>query len=180
MSAFFVFSRLVPRLSRLIFLMSCLLSEIFVSWHPKLCITLLLQIQSIQPKQVTTMTEQLPNSVCVGFIKMAENSAQCDSTEVFRAQRLLCLVTDLSFSEWDRLDRLKHTFLLIILKLLRFAFFKVFPKMLSQTNSIDLNTRHGNILGCAEVVHALYLWARQNERYDKLIFFTYQTFQLRF
>jgi len=36
--------------------------------------------------------------------------------------------------------------------------------MLSQTNSIDLNTRHGNILGCAEVVHALYLWARQNER----------------
>ena len=37
--------------------------------------------------------------------------------------------------------------------------------MLSQTNSIDLNTRHGNILGCAEVIHALYLYARQSGRY---------------
>lgn len=44
----------------------------------------------------------------------------------------------------------------------------VFPKMLSQTNSIDLNTRHGNILGCAEVVHALHLWAGQSGRYCKL------------
>ena len=43
--------------------------------------------------------------------------------------------------------------------------FVVFPKMLSQTNSIDLNTRHGNILGCAEVIHALYLYARHDGRY---------------
>lgn len=43
--------------------------------------------------------------------------------------------------------------------------FVVFPKMLSQTNSIDLNTRHGNILGCAEVTHALYLYAQQGGRY---------------
>ena len=42
--------------------------------------------------------------------------------------------------------------------------------MLSQTNSIDLNTRHGNILGCAEVVHALHVCARQNGRYDKLLY----------
>ncbi|XP_020626615.1 tubulin-specific chaperone D-like isoform X1 [Orbicella faveolata] len=40
----------------------------------------------------------------------------------------------------------------------------VFPKMLSQTNSIDLNTRHGNILGCAELTHALYLYAQQSGR----------------
>lgn len=39
--------------------------------------------------------------------------------------------------------------------------------MLSQANSIDLNTRHGNILGCAEVVHALHLWAGQNGRYEE-------------
>ncbi|CAH3037220.1 unnamed protein product [Porites lobata] len=37
----------------------------------------------------------------------------------------------------------------------------VFPKMLSQTKNIDLNTRHGNILGCAKVVHALFLYAGQ-------------------
>ena len=46
--------------------------------------------------------------------------------------------------------------------------FVVFPKMLSQTNIIDLNTRHGNILGCAEVTHALYLYARQGGRYKIL------------
>ena len=42
--------------------------------------------------------------------------------------------------------------------------------MLSQTNSIDLNTRHGNILGCAEVTHALYLYARQNGRYRVILY----------
>ncbi|XP_068671771.1 tubulin-specific chaperone D-like isoform X2 [Montipora foliosa] len=40
----------------------------------------------------------------------------------------------------------------------------VLPKMLSQTNSIYLNTRHGNILGCAEVVHALHIWAEENAK----------------
>lgn len=54
--------------------------------------------------------------------------------------------------------------------------FLVFPKMLSQTNSIDLNTRHGNILGCAEVTHALYLYARQSGRYRILQYRTSLTY----
>lgn len=41
--------------------------------------------------------------------------------------------------------------------------------MLSQTKNIDLNTRHGNILGCAKVVHALFLYAGQIGRYTKLL-----------
>ncbi|XP_067044336.1 tubulin-specific chaperone D-like [Acropora muricata] len=40
----------------------------------------------------------------------------------------------------------------------------VLPKMLSKTSSIDLNTGHGNILGCAEVVYALRLWAEENTK----------------
>ncbi|KAK2571739.1 Tubulin-specific chaperone D [Acropora cervicornis] len=40
----------------------------------------------------------------------------------------------------------------------------VLPKMLSKTGSIDLNTGHGNILGCAEVVYALRLWTEENTK----------------
>ena len=66
-------------------------------------------------------------------------------------------------SDWNQMSRFPSTFVefyhLILL------LFLVFPKMLSQTSSIDLNTRHGNILGCAEVTHALYLYAQQTGRY---------------
>ncbi|PFX29522.1 tubulin-specific chaperone D-like isoform X1 [Stylophora pistillata] len=40
----------------------------------------------------------------------------------------------------------------------------VFPRILSQTNNIDLNTRHGCILGCSEVIHALFLYTKGNGR----------------
>ncbi|RMX50561.1 hypothetical protein pdam_00008754 [Pocillopora damicornis] len=40
----------------------------------------------------------------------------------------------------------------------------VFPKVLLQMNNIDLNTRHGCILGCSEVIHALFLYAKETGR----------------
>ena len=42
----------------------------------------------------------------------------------------------------------------------------VLPKMLSRTGSLDLQSRHGNILGCGEVVHALYLHAKKRDRLE--------------
>ena len=38
--------------------------------------------------------------------------------------------------------------------------------MLSRTGSLDLQSRHGNILGCGEVVHALYLHAKKSDRLE--------------
>uniref|UniRef100_A0A8C9LU74 Tubulin-specific chaperone D n=1 Tax=Piliocolobus tephrosceles TaxID=591936 RepID=A0A8C9LU74_9PRIM len=41
---------------------------------------------------------------------------------------------------------------------------QVFPRLLSMTLSPDLHTRHGSILACAEVAHALYKLAAQENR----------------
>ena len=54
--------------------------------------------------------------------------------------------------------------LLYCLKLFLCSFL-VFPKVLLQMNNIDLNTRHGCILGCSEVIHALFLYAKKTGRY---------------
>ncbi|XP_053425237.1 tubulin-specific chaperone D [Nycticebus coucang] len=40
----------------------------------------------------------------------------------------------------------------------------VFPRLLSMTRSPDLHTRHGSVLACAELTHALYRLAAQQSR----------------
>lgn len=42
--------------------------------------------------------------------------------------------------------------------------FAVFPRLLSMTQSLDLHTRHGAVLACAEVAHSLSRLAVQEDR----------------
>lgn len=51
-----------------------------------------------------------------------------------------------------------------VLSILSFLFGPVLPKLLPMTVGTDLHGRHGAILACAEITHALYKVGLQSDR----------------
>lgn len=57
-----------------------------------------------------------------------------------------------------------------ILCYLAFILISVLPQLLPMATGMDLHRRHGAILACAEITHALYELATQNNRLHLLSF----------
>jgi len=53
-----------------------------------------------------------------------------------------------------------------------FFLISVLPQLLPMATGMDLHCRHGAILACAEITHALYELATQNNRLHLLFFIT--------